>query len=467
MANLLKKARALPQEPGCYIMKNAAGAEIYVGKAKNLRRRVTSYFRARDRLAKEQALVENIAGFDYVVTESEVEALLLESRLIKDLRPRYNFLLRNNESYPYLEVTLTEDFPRAVVTRVHRKGKSRFFGPFASAGELRAALALLGRVFRFRTCSLKIRASDRKRRFARPCINFHIGRCTGPCAARVSREDYRRQIAGLMLFFRGRKHALVKALRRELAEAAESYRFERAAKLRDEIGALESIQNAPPLEEELAPAAPAIDPRAGLESLRQALGLEALPRRIEGIDIANLQGREMVGAVVTFLDALPCKDGYRRYRIKTVKAQDDFACMAEVVRRRYGRLKREGRELPDLILIDGGLGQVRAAEEVLRELKLAAPALLGLAKEEETPILASYGASTRGASPAAGKAPAKGKAHAETGTFEARGALPRRGSLAPLSRRSAGLKLLMYVRDEAHRFAQHYHHILRKKALFE
>ncbi|MFW5857257.1 MAG: GIY-YIG nuclease family protein, partial [Planctomycetota bacterium] len=331
MAPLLDKARDLPTEPGCYIMKDADGEEIYVGKAKDLRRRVSSYFQSRDRLPKEQALIEHIADFDHVVTESEIEAVLLESRLIKDLRPKYNSMLKNNEQYPYVEVTMGEDFPRVLVTRRQQQGRSRYFGPFQSATDLRAVLNRLGRIFRFRTCSKEIRDGDDRRRFVRPCLNFHIGRCTAPCAAKVSRADYRKQIAGLLLFFRGRKRSLVRQLEEEMRAAAAAYRFEEAAELRDLLQALEAIHSAPPLDEELAPAAPVIDPRDGLESLREALGLDAPPRRIEGIDIANLQGREVVGAVVTFLDALPFKDGYRRYRIKSVDGQDDFACIAEVV----------------------------------------------------------------------------------------------------------------------------------------
>ncbi len=428
---LLTKARELPDEPGCYIMKDTRGHEIYVGKARSLRRRVASYFQAKDRLGKEQALVENIADFEYVVTDSEVEAVLLESRLIKDLRPRYNFLLRNNEQYPYLEVTLGEDFPRALVTREHRPGKSRHFGPFPSAADLRAVLSRLGRVFKFRTCNLRLRADDPKARFRRPCLNYHIGRCTAPCAGLVSRREYRRQIAGLLLFFGGRKRALVKSLDREMQAAAKALRYEEAAELRDALAALERIHDAPALDQELAPAVPIIDPTKGLESLRRALGLERAPRRIEGVDIANLQGGEMVGAVVTFLDALPFKDGYRRYRIKTVAGQDDFASMAEVVRRRYTRLRREKGELPDLVLVDGGRGQVRAAAQALAKARVRVPVLMGLAKEEEVPLLAGRSEPVR------------------------------------LSRRSAGLKLLMFVRDEAHRFAQHYHHILRRKALFQ
>ncbi|MBN1257389.1 MAG: GIY-YIG nuclease family protein, partial [Planctomycetes bacterium] len=244
---LLAKAKALPHEPGCYVMKDGAGKEIYIGKAKDLRRRVTSYFQPRDRAPKDIALIENIADFEYIVTESEIEAVLLESRMIKDLRPKYNFMLKNNELYPYIEVTMGEDFPRVLVTRRQQTGQSRYFGPFRSASELRVVLGILGRIFRFRVCNLKIREHDKKRRFARPCLNFHIGLCLAPCTLKVSKETYRKQIAKLLLFFSGKKKDLIKEIQREMEAAAGAFHFEEASLLRDSVTALENINNAPAL----------------------------------------------------------------------------------------------------------------------------------------------------------------------------------------------------------------------------
>lgn len=430
-AELLLKAKSLPTDPGCYVMKDHLGTEIYVGKAKNLRRRVTSYFLSRDRQAKEQALIENIIDFDFIVVESEVEALLLESRLIKDLQPKYNVLLKHNEMYPYAEVTMKDDFPRVLVTRQQRQNGSRYFGPFTSATELRNCLTILGRIFKFRTCAKKISVSDSKRRFQRPCLNFHINRCSAPCADRITKEEYRRQIRSLLLFLGGKKKEVIEDIRALMHVAARDLQFERAAELRDAIEALESINSAPDLDASLTPSVPVIDPQEGLASLQKALGLAEMPRRIEGIDIAHLQGQGTVGSLVTFLDALPFKEGYRRYRITSVEGIDDFASIAEVVRRRYGRLAREGRAMPDIILIDGGKGQIGRAAQTLREIGVTVPTLMSLAKKEETPYVSTS------------------------------------SDPVPLSHRSAGLKLLMYVRDEAHRFAQHYHHILRTKALFE
>lgn len=427
---LLDKARALPDEPGVYIMKDDSGEEIYVGKAKSLRKRVSSYFQSKDRLVKEAALIENIEDFEYVVTESEIEALLLESRLIKDFQPRYNSMLKNNEMYPLIEVTWGEDFPRVISTRKKEDPKSRYFGPFISSGDVNNCLALLQRVFLFRTCNKKIRAGDKKLRYQRGCLNYHIGRCAGACCKGISKEEYRKRIQSLCRFLSGQKKDLIQELRQEMEQASANLQFETAATLRDLIESLETINNQPAMDASLTPAAPIVEPEEGLEALQRALNLPQRPQRIEGIDIANLQGKETVGALVYFVDGLPLKDGYRRFRIKTVEGQDDFSSIAEVVSRRYGRLCRDGEALPDIILIDGGKGQLHAAQSALAALGAEGPVLMSLAKKEETPYRAGQ------------------------------------DDPVPLSKRNAGLKLLMYVRDEAHRFAQHYHHILRRKAVF-
>lgn len=427
MNTLRDKAKQLPETPGVYVMKDAAGVEIYVGKAVNLRRRVQSYFQSRNRAGKDQALVDNISDFDFVETDSELEALLLESRIIKDLKPKYNAMLKNNEQYPLIEITWGEDFPRMLVTRQRRNKESRYFGPFVGSADVRATLALLQRIFKFRTCSRTLNASDKRLRYQRGCLNFHIARCSGPCCGRISKKEYRKRIKSLSRFLSGQKKDLIKDLHKEMKTSSEKLQFESASVIRDLIEALENINNTPALADALTPFVPEIDPAAGLRSLAGALGLKQPPKVIEGIDIANLQGGEMVGSLVYFVDGVPLKEGYRRYRIKTVKQQDDFACMAEVVRRRYSKLE----DLPDILLIDGGRGQLSAAAEALRGIDVKLPTLMSLAKEEETPFVD--------------------------------------GLSEPLtmSRRNPGLKLLMYVRDEAHRFAQHYHHILRRKAMFD
>ncbi len=427
---LLDKARSLTEGPGVYIMHGADGKEIYVGKAKNLRRRVSSYFQRRERFHKDLALVENIADFEYVETDSELEAFLLESRLIKDLQPRYNVLLKNNDAYPFIEVTWGEDFPRVRMARRRENADSRYYGPFVGAGDVRGALALLQRIFRFRSCQREIDASNPRHFRQRGCLNFHLARCAGVCAGRAPKEEYRRRVAALCRFLSGGKKDLIEDLRKEMELAARELRFEDAAMLRDQVDSLLTINRHPGLDESLAPLNPRTEPEKGLEALKEALALDVPPRRIEGIDIANLMGKEVVGSLVSFTDGMPFKDGYRRYRIKTVDGQDDFASIAEVVRRRYGRMAREEAEFPDIILIDGGKGQLNAAAAAMAEVGAVPKILMSLAEKEEIPYLAG------------------------------------RPDPLPMTRRNEGLKLLMHVRDEAHRFAQHYHHILRRKAMF-
>ena len=427
---LLEKTHDLSEGPGIYIMHDKDGTEIYVGKAKNLRRRVSSYFQQKERFAKDLALVENIVDFEYVETDSELEAFLLESRLIKDLQPRYNILLKNNDAYPFIEVTWGEDFPRIHTAWRKDNAESRYYGPFVGAGDIKGAIAQLQRIFRFRSCQREISADNPRHLRQRGCLNYHIRRCTGVCAGRVTKDEYRKRVSGLCRFLSGQKKDLIEDLRKEMEDAAKELRFEDAAALRDLVESLTTINRHPDIDESLAPLNPRLEPEKGLEALQKALGLKHIPKRIEGIDIANLMGKEVVGSLVSFLDGVPFKDGYRRYRIKTVDGQDDFASIAEVVRRRYGKMTKNGEELPDIILIDGGKGQLGAAAGAMLEVGATPPALMSLAKAEETPFLAG-----------------------------------RFGPL-PMSRNNPGLKILMHVRDEAHRFAQHYHHILRRKAMF-
>ena len=429
---LLDLARRLPEEPGVYILRDAAGVEIYVGKAKNLRRRVAGYFQEKDRLPKEMALVGRVLSFEHVVTDSELEAFLLESRLIKDLQPKYNVMLKNREGYPFLEILWGEDYPRVKTAWRKENPESRYFGPYVGVGGLRPVIAALQRIFLFRACSRELRADgEKRRRGERGCLNLHLKRCAGPCCGRIGKDEYRKRISSLCRFLSGGKKELLADLRRGMLDHAARFEFELAAAARDMISSLEKLNEQPEIDESLAPAHFRVDPAGGVAALREGLGLALPPDRIEGVDIANLMGSETVGAVASFLNGSPFKDGYRRFRIKTVDGQDDFACVAEVVRRRYGRLKEEGGPFPDVVLIDGGRGQLGAAAGAFGEVGAFPSALVGLAKAEETLFL-----------------------HGRDGPI-----------LWP--KRHEGLRLMMRVRDEAHRFARHYHHILRRKAVFE
>ncbi|MGE5574337.1 MAG: excinuclease ABC subunit UvrC [Bacteroidota bacterium] len=560
--SLQERVKDLPDRPGVYIMKDASGRIIYVGKASSLRNRVRSYFQSPEGLAgRTRALVAHIADFEYVVTDSEVEALILENTLIKRHRPRYNVRLRDDKTYPFIKVTLAEPFPRVIVTRrVHRDG-SRYFGPYPNVSGMRDTLAFLKRLFPVRGCSKKITEESRER----PCLNYHIGKCLGACAGAITREAYAEIVKQIVLFLEGRQDRLVREMKRSMQAASDLLDFEAAAALRDRIRAMERVMErqkmvlesrqdidvigfardedgaeacvqvffvrggklvgrerffmansdgTPDAEmvaafikqyyaaasfvprEVVVQASLAADDadsvaswlgalrgskvritvpqrgekkrlvdmvrdnaRLGLEEarlramraaemegdalaeLQEALGLPRLPRRIEAFDISTIQGTDAVGSMVVFESGRPLKSAYKRFRIRTVEGQDDFAMMREVVGRRCRRALHEGQErheghesreqpgaLPDLMLIDGGKGQLNAALEALRECGLAkkVPAA-GLAKEQELVFLEN------------------------------------RPDPIALPRDSKALFLLQRVRDEAHRFAVSYHRQLRTK----
>lgn len=422
------KVRSFPQTPGVYLMKDAAGRVIYVGKAKNLRARAGSYFlkaAAEDRRTAD--LVREIRDIDYLEADSEVDALLLESRLVKDVQPRFNSDLKDDKTFPYLQITTHEDFPRVEFTRTPRQKGVKLYGPFTSAGSLRGAIVVLQRIFKFRTCTLDIDADDEQWRWFRPCLLASIDQCTAPCNLRISKEEYRKDINRLKTFLDGGKKQLLAEMHKEMLEASKTLEFERAARLRDEIRLLETLDQRGDLEEHVQPEVFLVDPKKGLAGLEKVLGLAKPPRVIEGVDIAHLAGNETVASLVQFIDGLPFKPGYKRYRIKTVDGIDDFKSIHEVVSRRFARLAREGESPPDILLIDGGKGQLAAALDALESLGVEAPCVISLAKREEEVFM------------------------------------PGRSDPLRLSRDSYSLRLLEYVRDEAHRFAQHYHHLLRGK----
>jgi len=423
------KVRQFPQSPGVYLMKDSAGRVIYVGKAKNLRSRAGSYFlRGAEQEHRTARWVHEICDADFIACESEVDALLVESRLIKDVQPKHNQELKDDKTFPYLMITTHEDFPRVEVTREPRDRGVKLYGPFANAGSLRGAIQVLQRIFQFRTCSLDIDEGDERWQWFRPCLLASINQCTAPCNLRISKEDYRRDIRRLQMFLDGKKQSLLKQLRREMSEAAKKLEFEKAARLRDEIHMLERLDERGELDTHAQPEVFYIDPKKGLAGLRKVLKLKHAPRTIEGVDIAHLGGGETVASLVQFIDGLPFKPGYRRYKIRDVGGIDDFRSIHEVVSRRYKRLYDDDEVFPDILLIDGGKGQLNAAAAAFRGQQIEPPVLLSLAKREEEVF--------------------------------------RPGASDPLhlSRHSFALRLLQYVRDEAHRFAQHYHHILRRKA---
>jgi len=417
-----------PNAPGVYLFQDQAGLVIYVGKAKDLRARAGSYFLAPAAAdSRTCLLVKEAYDVDFLEAESEVDALLMEARLIKDIQPKYNRELRDDKSFPYLQITTHEDFPRVEVTREPRTSGAKLYGPFASAGSLRGAVQVLQRVFKFRTCPLDIEADDPRWRWFRPCLLASIDQCTAPCNLRISKDEYRKDIQRLKMFLEGNRKQLLEEMRAEMAAASAELKFEKAARLRDEIEMLESLRERGELAKHEQPEVFFIDPKKGLAGLQKILKLDERPRNIEGVDIAHLGGNETVASLVQFLDGLPFKPGYRRFRIRDVAPGDDYAAIREVVSRRFRQLRDDGDVFPDILLIDGGLGQLRKGLEAFALLGIEPPIVLSLAKKEELLYVADRDEPLR------------------------------------LSRRSYALRLLQYVRDEAHRFAQHYHHILRRK----
>lgn len=427
-ASPAEKVRAFPTSPGVYLMKDAQGRVIYIGKAKNLRARAGSYFQkssADDPRIKDW--VGEVVDVDFLSAESEVDALLMEARLIKDIQPRHNADLKDDKSFPYLQITTGEDFPRVNFTREPLDRNVKLYGPFPRAKGLRGAIQVLQKIFKFRTCSLEIEEDDPRWRWFRPCLLHSINQCTAPCNLRIDKETYRKDIHRLRLFLDGKKDVVLKEIEDEMRQASKELQFEKAARLRDELKQLQNLNLRGNLAEHAQPEVFYQDPKKGLNGLKKVLKLPHTPRTIHGVDIAHLGGSETVGSLVTFIDGLPFKPGYRRYKIKSVEGIDDYASIREVVSRRIQGLRERDEPFPDIFLIDGGKGQLNAALDAFKALGVEPPTLISLAKQEEEIYR------------------------------------PGRSEPIVLSRRSFALRLLQYVRDEAHRFAQHYHHMLRTR----
>src|ERR687893_1069266 len=543
----------LPTSPGVYVFKDAEGVVLYVGKAKNIRSRVANYFtRSGDGRPKIAELRERVSQIDFIATRTETEALVLEANLIKRHRPRYNASLRDDKSYPYIVVTLGDEYPRVFATRSSHDPRHRYFGPFPSASSVHATLDVLNKTFPFRKC----RGPEPGRRSGVPCLNYHIGRSVAPCIGAVTKEEYDEIVADVIAFLEGRVDGLIREREAAMREAAREMDFERAAKLRDEISALHHVrdrqqatiasedsfdaagayaegesacvqifavrdgqivnrdsflldnygeapaesvalsfipqyygtaavprevlvQSGEP-EEELATLAEHLSelrgtrvevrrPRRGdkrrilemavsnaalglehervleearrnriastLDTLREDLALPRLPVRIECYDISNTMGTNSVASMVVFQGGRPAKGEYRRFRIRTVEGADDPASMAEVLRRRLERLKANDEKFPepDLILLDGGKGQLSAVLPVFAELGVGS----------ELPDI-----------------PVRSLAKRDEEIFQ-----PGRPEPVLLQRNSPELHLLQRVRDEAHRFANTYHRNVRGRAM--
>jgi len=514
---------SLPHLPGCYLFRDSPeekGNVIYVGKAKDLKKRVTNYFQKQNHNPRTAALVAAIRGVDFIVTNTEVEALLLENTLIKKHQPRYNIKLKDSSRYASIHLT-DEEFPRIRISR-KTQGPGSFYGPFVSARERGLVYQIVRKAFGLRTC---------KRLPKRACLRYHLGHCSGPCVGKITKKDYQDRVQRAKSALSGKTAELISSMREEMMSRANRQDFERAIELRDEIYALERLQerqrveqnrkydqdiltysmdgdnvqlmlfkvyhgtlsgkeeyqfpssedlleefivqyyseNEPP-EELIAPEPfdeslveflthlkgkkvrvtvpkqgekkellllaeknleiSVFGDRAKLVALQEALHLPGKPEVIECFDISHLAGTFAVGSMVQFRNGKPDKSNYRRFKIRNAPGGDDFASIAEVVRRRYSRLKEEDKKLPDLIVIDGGAGQLSSALTELRELRVKVP-IISLAKGEEEIYVP--------------------------------------GLDAPLNiKKSEKASLyLQEIRDEAHRFALAYNRLLRKKAVSE
>lgn len=424
-------------------MKDESGVVLYVGKAAALPDRVSSYFIPSAELGfKKDPMLDRVHDFDTLECEGEWEALLTENRLIKDLKPRFNVRLVDDKTFPYLAITQREDFPRVYVTRnpsdPDLKG-AKIFGPFTNAGALRDAIQILQRVFKFRTCKLDIIESDDRNKFFRPCLLYAINQCTAPCAAKISKEAYGADIDRFVRFLGTKRSVMLREMEAEMRQAATETRFERAAILRDQIRSIQKLDERASKSDGWQPETEIsyLDPEKALASLQRTLKMDEPIRCVEAIDIAHLMGGETVGSKVCFVDGRPFKNEYRRYKISSVNnlpgggTNDDYSSIREVVSRRY-REAGGGNELyPDVILIDGGLGQLHAALEAFDQLDVKPPMVISLAKKEELIYI------------------------------------QRESEPVRLGRENPGLRLCQAIRDEAHRFAQSYHHLLRKKKTFE
>jgi excinuclease ABC subunit C len=469
------KLNQMPHKPGVYLMKDRFGTVIYVGKARDLRKRVSQYFHPSRRLGwdlKFNALVEAIHDLDVHVVKSEPEALLLEGKLIKEFHPRYNVSFRDDKRFLLLKVNLNDPIPRFTLTRLRTNDGARYFGPFAHSGALRNTLSLIRRQFNLRGCRpLTPTEADYKH-----CLYGNLKWCTAPCIGNVTREQYLEQVRAACDFLDGQCDEMADAIEAEMKKAAAAQEYEKAAELRDALTDLNRTTRKTEKFERVPYTLPVVlDPQQDLIELGRVLGLPGPPTRIEGFDISNISGTLAVASLVSFKHGKPDRANYRRFRMKTVVGQDDFACMAETIRRRYSRLLREQQgettsgetaaaeddpearraiveelrtlvarpreaprgepgaipSLPDLILIDGGKGQLNAAQAELEKLGLGHVPVIGLAKEFEE--------------------------------------IYRPGHSEPLrlSHDTGALKLLQRVRDESHRVANSYNAQLRIKRISE
>jgi excinuclease ABC subunit C len=456
-AALQKKLRDVPHRPGVYVIRDRFARIIYVGKARDLRRRLSNYFTPSGRTKAEiktRALIDSAADYEWHEVRSDAEAVLFEGRLIKEWRPKYNVSFRDDKRFLLVRVQLGDAIPRFELTRLRREDGARYFGPFANAGALRSSLHAIRKQFGLRSC----RPLEPTERDFKHCLDHVIKNCSAPCVARISRDQYHERIKQACEVLEGKSREMTAALEEEMGEAAEKLDFEKAASIRNLLKDLRETSK--PMRRFTRKSLPnSINPEGDVVELQDALSLVAVPRTMECFDISNISDNHIVASMVRFRNGVPERESYRRYRITSTKGQDDFASMAEVIRRRYRRLLLEAAKvdphsgesqedpadaimrhalsrggknpLPDLIIVDGGKGQLGMACRELQALGLHNQAVIGLAKEFEE-------------------------------IYRPGESLPVR-----LNKDSGALRLLQRIRDEAHRVANGYNELLLRRRISE
>lgn len=398
----------MPGQPGVYLFKDKNGGIIYVGKARSLKKRVASYFKPHEDV-KTTILVSRLREIDYIVTKTELEALILEDELVKKYQPRYNITLKDDKSYPFIKITVKEEWPRLMLARRKEKDGALYYGRY-QGGMVRAIIRLVKKLFPIRWCHESPLVMREQ-----PCLYYHTKSCAAPCVGKIKHEAYWSLIRGIKLLLKGKLKEVKGKLKEEMERAAEQRDFERAKYFRDSLKLLEKMLEVK-LKSKLTPAA-----TDDLRELEKVLKLSKTPQRLECFDVSNLSGTNMVGGMVTFVDGLPLKADYRRFKIRSLPDQNDVHAIYEIVKRRYSGSLSKKMLLPDLVVIDGGLGQVNFGRKALIEAGLKALPIIGLAKKEE----AIY--------------------------------FPETFDPLKLPRESKALRLLQRIRDEAHRFAITFH----------
>lgn len=418
----------IPAKPGVYIYRDSFGTVIYVGKASNLRRRMSQYFQASHQVnasPKLRSLIHSIASWECITVRNEDESLILETRLIKKYAPKYNVLMRDDKRMLLVKLDLSETYPTPRLTRLRKDDSCLYFGPFPHGGLLRQTLAFLVKFFSLRSCQIRDPSpEDRKH-----CLAGNVKDCPAPCVNGITPEDYKKNLDALMEVLQGKTAPVMAALREKVQEEAAKEHFEKAAFYRDIAGNIDALYRIRKREFLQASASPEEAGEEAVRALYKALRLKTLPRYMIAFDNSTISGTLSVASMVVFRDGRPAKNEYRRFRIRSVEGVNDFAMMKEVVTRHFTRLLDNNAPMPDLMLVDGGKGQLSYALDALAALRLPPFALIGLAKTNEEVFL------------------------------------PGRSEPVIIPKDSPALKLLQAIRDESHRFAITYNRLLRLRAI--